>query len=193
MNAGKSLEILKIANNYEEQNKKVLLFNHHLDTRYGKGVIGSRVGIKREAHVINDDTDLEAVLDEFGPVQCILIDEGQFLNLRQVLQLADIVDRRGVPVIVYGLKNDFQNNLFPGSIALLTYADKIEEIKTICWYCNRKATMNMRVFDDRPVEAGEQIMVGGNESYMPVCRKCYNEAYRKLREERPQETEDSKS
>ncbi len=178
MNAGKSIEIIKIAHNYEEQGKRVLLFTSGLDDRYGTGYIASRVGLKRKAHTFNNNTSILDIIqeetDQNRPkVNCILVDEGQFLTRKQVQELTQIVDYMNIPVIVYGLKNDFQNNLFEGSQALLIYADKIEEIKTICWFCNKKATMVLRVVDGKPVYVGEQIMIGGNDSYIPVCRRCY--------------------
>jgi thymidine kinase len=173
MNAGKSMDILKIANNYEEQRKRVLLAISAIDTRHGVGKITSRVGLSRQAHVIYEDTNLIQLIEANLPLHCVLIDEGQFLHRHHVLQLTKVVDHLNVPVIVYGLKNDFQNNLFEGSIALLTYADKIEEVKTVCWFCNRKALMNLRVAGGRPIYEGEQIQIGGNESYVPVCRKHY--------------------
>lgn len=173
MNAGKSLEVLKIANNYEEQGKKVLLFTHSLDTRHGVGIIRTRLGLEREAIAIADTTNIAQIVREAMPVHCVLIDEGQFLSREQVLQLCSVTDHDGVPVIVYGLRADFQNNLFPGSEALLIFADKIEEVKTVCWFCNRKATMNLRVAHGKPVREGEQILIGGNESYVPVCRKHF--------------------
>jgi thymidine kinase len=173
MNAGKSLEILKIANNYEEQGKKVLLLTHMLDDRYGAGKIASRVGLTRAALGVTAETDIGELVAPHLPVDCILMDEGQFLNRPQVLQLCAVVDKLHIPVIVYGLKNDFRNDLFEGSQALLAYADKIEEVKTVCWFCTRKATMNLRICDGRPVREGDQILIGGNESYLPVCRICY--------------------
>ncbi|MBR6800782.1 MAG: thymidine kinase [Eubacteriaceae bacterium] len=179
MNAGKSIEIIKIAHNYEEQGKRVLLFTSGLDDRYGTGYVASRIGLKRKAHTFNNSTSIiDVVREENGQdrqkVYCILVDEGQFLTRRQVEELTKVVDDMNIPVIVYGLKNDFQNNLFEGSQALLIYADKIEEIKTICWFCNKKATMVLRVVDGKPVYEGEQILIGGNDSYIPVCRRCYS-------------------
>lgn len=178
MNAGKSIEIIKIAHNYEEQGKRVLLFTSGLDDRYGTGYIASRIGLKRKAHTFNSTTSILDIIQEETDstrpkVNCILVDEGQFLTRKQVQELTQIVDYMNIPVIVYGLKNDFQNNLFEGSQALLIYADKIEEIKTICWFCNKKATMVLRVVDGKPVYVGEQILIGGNDSYIPVCRRCY--------------------
>ncbi|MFP4379189.1 MAG: thymidine kinase [Candidatus Sumerlaeia bacterium] len=173
MNAGKSTDILKIAHNYEEQGKKPLLFTHALDSRSGIGRIRSRIGLSRPALVIDDEMDILETLEVYLPVDCVLVDEGQFLKRRHVLQLCKVVDKWNVPVIVYGLRADFQNNLFEGSEALFCYADKIEELKTVCWFCHRKATMNLRIQDGKPVRQGEQIMIGGNESYIPICRKHY--------------------
>lgn len=177
MNAGKSIEVLKIAHNYEEQGKRVLIFNAEVDNRYGKGVVASRIGVKRDAIPYNKETSfiniIQSALSDERRIHCILIDEGQFLTEKQVLELTQIVDYMDIPVIVYGLKNDFQNNLFEGSKALLIYADKIEEIKTVCWFCDKKATMVLRVLDGKPVYVGEQVLIGGNDNYIPVCRKCY--------------------
>ena len=175
MNSGKSIEILKVAYNYEEQNKSVMIFTSALDDRDGIGYVSSRIGLKREAIPIADDMDvfLEVAKNPKRPA-CILIDESQFLSKAHVIQLARIVDELAIPVMAFGLKNDFQNELFAGSKYLLLYADKIEEINTICWYCHKKAIMNMRVVDGKPVYAGEQIQIGGNESYLPVCRNHYH-------------------
>ena len=173
MNAGKSIEVLKIAHNYEEQQKRVLLFTHRIDDRYGVGKVASRIGLSRDAIAISAATDIYEIVTGQLPVDCVLIDEAQFINREQVLQLCRIVDELSIPVIAYGLKNDFQNHLFEGSEALLLFADKLEEIKTVCWFCNRKALMNMRIENGKPVRTGEQIKIGGNESYIPVCRKHY--------------------
>ncbi|MBN1517780.1 thymidine kinase [Candidatus Sumerlaeota bacterium] len=182
MNAGKSLEILKIANNYEEQDKTVLLMTSHLDTRQGLGRIVSRVGLSRTAEAIFPDTNLLKTALDRQPVDCVLIDEGQFLTRRHVTQLCQVVDQLNIPVIVYGLRADFRNELFEGSEALFCLADKIEEVKTVCWFCNRKATMNMRIAGGKPVRTGDQILIGGNESYLPVCRRHYLDETLDLRE-----------
>jgi len=172
MNAGKSTEVLKIAHNYEEQNKRVLLITPALDDRFGRGMITSRMGFQREAFILNDEVDLlEKVRGEKS--DCVLVDEGQFLSRSQVISLARVVDELGVPVIVYGLKNDFRNRLFPGSESLLLFADKIEEVKTVCWYCHKKATMLIRLRDGKPVNKGAQVEIGGNDKYVSVCRRCY--------------------
>ncbi|MCX7046434.1 MAG: thymidine kinase [Candidatus Sumerlaeota bacterium] len=173
MNAGKSIEVLKIAHNYEEQGKRVMLFTHYLDNRYGTGRIASRIGLSREAHTVYDGTDIFRMVQDAMPIECALVDEGQFFSERHVRQMCRIVDELNVPVIVYGLKSDFKNNLFPGSEALLRWADKIEEVKTVCWFCGRKAMMNLRVAGGKPVREGDQVMIGGNESYLPVCRRHF--------------------
>lgn len=174
MNSGKSIEIIKVAHNYEEQGKSVIIMTSALDTREDFGTVASRVGLQREAEVIFDNSNVFEMVNEVDPdASCILVDEAQFLKREHVRQLTRIVDEMGIPVIAFGLKNDFQNNLFEGSQALLEYADKIEEMKTICWFCGRKAIMNMRIHDGKPVYEGEQVQVGGNESYYPVCRFHY--------------------
>lgn len=174
MNSGKSIEILKVANNYEEQGKSVVLFTSAVDNRSGLGMIASRIGLQRQAQVIEEETN---VFDEVSQLNqkpaCILIDEAQFLKKDHIIQLARIVDDLSIPVMAFGLKNDFMNQLFEGSKYLLLYADKIEEIKTICWFCHKKATMNLRLADGKAVYEGEQIQIGGNESYYPVCRRHY--------------------
>lgn len=174
MNAGKSTEILKVAHNYEEQNKHALLFSPAIDDRYGSGRITSRMGISRESVILNSDTDIKAIVEKEKP-DCILVDEGQFLSREQVISFAEIVDIAKVPVIVYGLKNDFRNRLFEGSEALLLFADKIEEVKTVCWYCSKKSTMLLKRKDGIPVAEGPQIEIGGNDTYVSVCRRCYAE------------------
>lgn len=174
MNSGKSIEIIKVAHNYEEQGKSVIIMTSALDTREERGTVASRVGLSRSAYVIESDTNCYDMVQKIDSnASCVLIDEAQFLSKENVLQLAKIVDELSIPVIAFGLKNDFQNNLFEGSRALLLYADKIEEMKTICWFCGHKATMNLRFHNNQPVYEGEQIQVGGNESYYPVCRKHY--------------------
>lgn len=174
MNSGKTIEILKVAHNYEEQHKSVVLMTSGLDTRDEIGVVSSRIGLRREATPIFTETDVYQHIADL-PVEpyCVLVDEAQFLEKRHVLDFARIVDELGIPVMAFGLKNDFKNDLFEGSKYLLLYADKIEELKTICWFCHKKATMNLRMNDNQPVYTGEQIQIGGNESYFPVCRKHY--------------------
>lgn len=175
MNSGKSIEILKVAHNYEEQNKPVLIFTPGIDTRDEVGYVSSRIGLKRKATATYDDTNLYELVKEHSPKPyCVLIDEVQFLKKEHVLQLTKIVDELDIPVMGFGLKNDFQNELFEGSRYMLIYADKIEEMKTICWFCHKKAIMNLRVDEaGKPIYTGEQIQIGGNDTYYPVCRKCH--------------------
>lgn len=174
MNSGKSIDVLKVAHNYEEQGKPVVLLTSGVDTRSGRGTIASRIGLERKVYPIMKDTDVyEYVKNIDHRIYCVLIDEAQFLSKEHVLQLTWIVDELNIPVMTFGLKNDFRNELFEGSKYLLIYADKIEEMKTICWFCPHKATMNLRMLDGHPVYEGEQVQIGGNESYYPVCRKHY--------------------
>lgn len=179
MSSNKSLQLLTVAHNYEAQNKPVKVFTPAIDDRSGKGVVASRVGLQREAIPIEPHDDFYEIMEEHfeysdeAPIFCVLIDEAQFLTREQIKQLARVVDDYDTPVMAFGLKTDFQNNLFEGSAALLTYADKIEEMKTICTVCNRRAILNLRIHNGRPVYEGEQIQIGGDESYLPVCRKHF--------------------
>ena len=177
MNAGKSIELIKVAYNYEERGKRVMTLVPVVDDRYGMGVITSRIGVQRDAITIGDDVNiLELFIKEDAKkkIDCVLVDECQFLKKHHVLELAEIVDSFDVPVLAYGLKNDFRNELFEGSYYMLIYADKIEEIKTICW-CGRKATMVARLVGGKIVKQGAQIVVGGNDMYVSLCRKHYND------------------
>ena len=174
MNSGKTIEILKVAYNYEEQGKGVVIMTSALDTRDGVGYVSSRIGMKRPAIAIEDDTDIYGLIRDLEvKPYCILVDEAQFLKRHHVYDLARVVDELDIPVMAFGLKNDFRNELFEGSKHLLLLADKIEEIKTICQYCSRKATMVLRTDNGKPVYDGEQIKIGGHETYISVCRKHY--------------------
>lgn len=171
---GKSIDLLKVAYNYEERGHKVTLFTAEIDDRYAKGKITTRIGISRDAFMFNNDTNLDSFCKSLDYIpSCILIDEAQFLSKEHVKQLSDIVDYLDIPVICYGLRTDFRNELFEGSEALLSIADKIEELKTIC-DCGKKATCNMRIVNDRIIISGNQIVIGDLE-YRSVCRKCYKE------------------
>lgn len=174
MNSGKTIEILKVAYNYEEQGKGVVIMTSALDTRDGVGYVSSRIGMKRPAIAIEETTDIFGyVRDLPEKPYCVLVDEAQFLKRHHVYDLARVVDELDIPVMAFGLKNDFRNELFEGSKYLLLLADKIDEIKTICQYCKKKATMVLRTQDGLPVYDGEQIQIGGNETYISVCRKHY--------------------
>ncbi len=139
MNSGKSIEILKVAHNYEEQHKNVIILTSAVDDRSGVGVISSRIGLERPAKAIDDETNIFDLVSKLDPhAYCVLIDEAQFLKKHHVFECARVVDELHIPVMAFGLKNDFRNELFEGSKYLLTYADKIEEMKTICWFCAKK-------------------------------------------------------
>lgn len=170
MNAGKSTALLQVAHNYEEQGQAVKLYTAAIDTRYGVGVITSRLGAQRDAEIFHPDTNF---LDQVANVACLLVDESQFLSAAQVSQLHQLAQLRGVPVICYGLRSDFRGEPFPGSAYLLALADDIEEIKNICT-CGKKATMNIRVDEQgRRIREGEQVSIGGNESYRQACGRCF--------------------
>ncbi|MDA6089122.1 thymidine kinase [Lactobacillus amylovorus] len=182
MSSGKTIEILKVAHNYEAQGRKIALMTSGLDNRSGVGTVASRIGLHRKAIPITSEMNLfeyikkindHDLADGDGKLACVLIDEAQFLKRHHVLECAKIVDDFNIPVMTFGLKNDFQNHLFEGSENLLIFADKIEEMKTICHYCGHKATMNLRVNNGKPVYEGEQVQIGGDESYYPVCRYHY--------------------
>jgi thymidine kinase len=172
MNAGKSTALLQAAHNYEERGMRVLLFTAALDDRSGSGVISSRLGLRRSAATFGPDTRFSR--DHLPPdVRCVLIDEAQFLTPDQVRQLHRLAHQGDVPVLCYGLRGDFRGDGFPGSLTLLTLADDLEEMKTIC-ACGRKASMNMRLdAQGRRVREGEQVVIGGNESYRAVCPSCF--------------------
>ena len=175
MNSGKSIEILKVAHNYEEQGKSVILMTSILDTRSGTGKIVSRMGLTRDAIALSKDSNIFDIVKTQNPnASCVLIDECEFMTKDQVLQATRVVDDLGIPVMAFGLKNDFRNELFEGTKYLLLYADKLEEMKTICWFCTKKATMNMRMANGKPVYDGDQVLIGGNSMYYPVCRRHYN-------------------
>lgn len=174
MASGKSIEIMKVAHNYEIQGRHVLLLTNSLDTRSGTGEIASRIGMQRSATAINDQDNLFELVEKNEDIAVVLIDEAQFMTADQVLQLTHVVDDLHIPVMAFGLKNDAFNKLFPGSEALLIYADKIEEMKTLCSFCEHKAIMNLRLVDGQPVYEGAQVQIGGDESYLPVCRDHYN-------------------
>ena len=172
MNAGKSTALLQAAHNYEERGLQVRLFTAALDSRGGVGLISSRLGLTRQVATFGPDTVFE--LDALLPVPaCMLIDEAQFLSPAQVRQLHRLAHTQKVPVLCYGLRSDFQGKAFPGAAVLLTLADDIEEMKTIC-ACARKASMNMRIDEQgRRVKDGEQVLIGGNDRYRAVCPRCF--------------------
>ena len=175
MNAGKSTSLLQAAHNYAERGMHTLLFTAHLG-KQASGRIASRIGIDKHALWYKPDTDFWEICPPYKPA-CVLIDEAQFLTKNQVRQLGRVVDEANIPVMCYGLRVDFRGELFDGSAALLAWADNLYELKTICW-CARKATMVVRVSANGTVERdGALVEVGGNERYIPLCRKHFYEAY----------------
>lgn len=176
MNAGKSTLLLQAAYNYRERGMSTLLLTAALDNRAGPGVIASRIGISEPATAFTPDVDLFALIAEAPACACVFVDEAQFLTEAQAWQLARAADDLGVPVMCYGLRVDFRGKLFPGSAALLAWADDLREVRTIC-HCGRKATMVVRHDDQgRVLHDGAQVQIGGNETYVSLCRRHWREA-----------------
>jgi thymidine kinase len=188
MNAGKSTELLKDAHNYEERGLGVRLFTAKIDTRAGEGEIYSRLGLRRMGESFDETTDFDALLAQDSgasanpalagtnsakPTDCVFIDEAQFLTPAQVEQLHRHAHLHDLPIICYGLRSDFLGQAFPGAAALLTLADSLDELKTIC-ACKKKASMNARLDGaGRRVRSGAQVHIGGNESYVAMCPACF--------------------
>lgn len=170
MNSSKTANALMTHFNYEEVGQKALLCKTEADTRDGERVIRSRIGLEKECILLGELTQMSD--DEIKAYNCIIVDEVQFATKDQIDFLSDIVDFMDVPVVCYGLRADFQNNLFPGSERLIAIADTIQEIKTVCW-CGRKATCNARFNSAGIVRDGEQVMLGANDNYVALCRKHF--------------------
>lgn len=181
MNAGKSTMLLQASFNYRERGMETIEFTAKIDDRTEQGVIASRIGLKKNAHVFDLHTDLFDIVHRLSAsmsAACVFLDEAQFLTDAQVLQLARIVDELNIPVMCYGLRTDFTGALFEGSARLLAIADEIRELKTIC-KCGRKATMNLRIDKSgKAVLDGDTIEIGGNDRYLPLCRKHFYEAFK---------------
>jgi thymidine kinase len=176
MNAGKSTQLLQVRHNYHERHQRTILLKPHVDDRDGADVVRPRIG-GLEARVdaaVRPDTDVRELVgrdrERNGRLDCVLVDEAQFLKAAQVRQLCEVADFDDVPIMCYGLRSDFRGELFEGSAALLALADDIEELKTICW-CGKKATMNARVRDGHVLREGPQVLIGGNETYTSLCRR----------------------
>lgn len=179
MNAGKSTTLLQSSFNYRERGMNPMIFTAALDDRYGIGKVSSRIGLQSEAQLFRPETDMyhEIVkLNSDEKLHCILIDECQFLSKQQVYQLTEVVDKLHIPVLCYGLRTDFLGELFEGSQYLLSWADKLIELKTIC-HCGRKANMVIRTDEHgTPIAEGDQVAIGGNDRYVSMCRAHYKEA-----------------
>ncbi|MEA3264075.1 MAG: thymidine kinase [Pseudomonadota bacterium] len=179
MNAGKSTTLLQANFNYHERGMTTMLWTAALDDRGGERAIESRIGLHADAHRFDAATDLWeriGAAHRVEPLACVLVDEAQFLSQAQVWQLARVVDEAGIPVVCYGLRTDFQGELFPGSATLLGIADNLVELKGVC-HCGRKASMNLRVDESgAAVKQGAQTEIGGNDRYVALCRKHFSEA-----------------
>lgn len=178
MNAGKSTHLLQSSYNYNERGLKTVLYTAQIDDRYSKGKVTSRLGINAEADLFNKETDLFSEIRTTlakENLSCVLIDEAQFLTKVQVRQLTDIVDHLNIPVLAYGIRTDFLGQTFTGSAALLAWADKLIELKTIC-HCGKKANFVIRIdSNDQAIIDGNQVEIGGNERYQVLCRRHFKE------------------
>ncbi len=177
MNAGKSTTLLQASYNYQERGMQTILFAPKIDQRFGNTIIYSRIGLKQEAMPFDDLFNFFEYVEErtntMSNLKCILVDEAHFLTKNQVKELSDIATDLGIAVLCYGLRSDFLGEPFEGSKYLLTWAEELTEIKTIC-QCGRKGIMNMRIDSEgNPVTQGAQVQIGGNESYVSLCMKCY--------------------
>ena len=176
MNAGKTTSLLQSSHNYAERGMTTLLLKPLIDDREGLNVIRSRVGLEAEAKNFEKDDNLLQTIKaqhKTKSLNCVLVDEAQFLTRDQVIQLGNVVDRLEIPVLCYGLRTDFLGELFEGSRSLLAWADELREIKTVC-HCGKKAIMTVRLNEEgKPLQAGEQIQIGGNESYVSMCRRHF--------------------
>ena len=176
MNAGKTTTLLQSSHNYAERGMTTLLLKPLIDDREGLNVIRSRVGLEAEAKNFEKDDNLLQTIEaqhKTKALNCVLVDEAQFLTRDQVIQLGNVVDRLEIPVLCYGLRTDFLGELFEGSRSLLAWADELREIKTVC-HCGKKAIMTVRLNEEgKPLQAGEQIQIGGNESYVSMCRRHF--------------------
>ncbi|KKC98163.1 thymidine kinase [Photobacterium halotolerans] len=185
MNAGKSTTLLQSSFNYRERGMSPVIFTAAIDNRFGQGKVSSRIGLSEEAELYRPEDNLWDKLSEMNSlsrVDCVLMDECQFLTKAQVHQLTEVVDRLDIPVLCYGLRTDFRGELFEGSQYLLAWADKLVELKTVC-HCGRKANMVIRHdASGKAIADGDQVEIGGNDRYVSVCRKHYKEAMDQARQ-----------
>ncbi len=170
--SAKTLNLLAVAYNYTQQGKKVILIKPRLDTRFGTEMVRSRAGLEREADLL---VEPDTILDVEGMkgLDCVLVDEAQFLSSSLIDQLRQLTIRHNIPVICYGLRTDFRRNLFEGARRLMEVADSIEEVKTTCAFCNKKAIYNLKLLDGQPTLSGPTIDLGAEEKYLPSCHVCY--------------------
>ena len=180
MNAGKSTSLLQSSYNYKERGMNTLVLAPRFDDRFGVGKVTSRIGIESEATTFTTDSNLFNLIDSASsdePLHCVLIDEAQFLTREQVFELTEVTDKLGIPVLAYGLRTDFQGEPFDGSKYLLAWADTLRELKAIC-HCGTKATMVLRLdAEGKAVTEGSQVEIGGNDSYISMCRKHFKEEF----------------
>lgn len=176
MNAGKSTSLLQSAYNYQEKGMTVAIYTAALDNRYGLGKVSSRIGLTMDAYIFDPHFDFVAHIQQLktqGTLDCVLLDEAQFLSKTQVRQLTTVVDKLNIPVLAFGLRTDFLGETFAGSAALLAWADKLIELKTIC-HCGRKANFVVRLDENgNAATQGSQVQIGGNESYVSMCREHF--------------------
>lgn len=172
--SAKTLNLLAVAHNYRQQGKEILLVKPALDDRFGKQYIKSRAGLEKSADILVDsETDLRLI--NYEGIDCVLVDEAQFIEPKHVEQLREVSRDKNVPVICYGLRTDYKTHLFEGTKRLLELSDSIEEIKTTCAFCNRKAVYNVRHVNGQAVLAGPVIELGADDKYFPACSTCYAE------------------
>lgn len=183
MNAGKSTALLQSSYNYRERGMHTLILTPALDDRYGVGLVTSRIGIEAPASTFDDTVnlfDFVSRANDERALDCVLIDEAQFLTKPQVFELGEVVDQLNIPVLAYGLRTDFRGEPFVGSQYLLAWADNLEEIKAIC-HCGKKATMVIRAdAQGRPMKDGSQVEIGGNDLYVSLCRAHFKDSFESL-------------
>lgn len=179
--SAKTLNLLAVAHSYGQQEKRVIVMKPALDDRFGYGVVKSRAGLERDADILLHPTS-QLNQSEFSGVSCVLVDEAQFLSRSVIDQLRALASDIDVPVICYGLRSDFRTDLFEGARRLFELADEITEIKTTCFFCNRRALFNLKLLDGRPTTDGPSIELGAEEKYLPACAGCYTE---KLKDPKP--------
>jgi thymidine kinase len=175
--SAKTLNLLAVAHSYGQQNKQVFVIKPALDNRFGEWVVKSRAGLEREADLlVEPDTRLDPA--QYKGVHCILVDEAQFLSSQVIDQLRRFASELDIPVICYGLRSDFRTKLFEGSQRLLELADEISEIKTTCYFCNRRALFNLKLLNGQPTLEGPSVELGSEEKYLPACANCYSDKLR---------------